>query len=314
MNSEYKNLLKYFPKLKLCYEKRFHSKVYNTEYYITVPYGKKYFAWFRNFYGRNTLYIMEINKKTNRIINIEKSVACFHNDLCIGDGTIFYGAIVNYGAGKFFNIEDLLMSCGDNYTSKQHTNLVKLRELYSILENKINQVGYSKNCIVFGLPIMTNNINKIGDMIYNCPYKIYSIQHRFLTKKVGTFYNQTIDHFNIYANFIITSDIRPDTYNLYLLHNHKRVYHGNCLITTYKKCVEFNTIFRNIKENTNLDYLEESEDEEEFQDISVDKWIKNNVEKIYKCKFNNKFKLWEPIEITTQRVSKLEDVLRIETI
>ena len=40
MNSEYKNLLKYFPKLKLCYEKRFHSKVYNTEYYITVPYGK----------------------------------------------------------------------------------------------------------------------------------------------------------------------------------------------------------------------------------------------------------------------------------
>ena len=34
-----------------------------------------------------------------------------------------------------------------------------------------------------------------------------------------------------------------------------------------------NNIFRNIKENTNLDALEESDDEEEFENISLDKYV-----------------------------------------
>ena len=34
-----------------------------------------------------------------------------------------------------------------------------------------------------------------------------------------------------------------------------------------------NTLFRNIKENQNLDALEESDDEEEFENISLDKFV-----------------------------------------
>ena len=34
-----------------------------------------------------------------------------------------------------------------------------------------------------------------------------------------------------------------------------------------------NSLFRNIKENGNLDLLEESDDEEEFENIALDKFV-----------------------------------------
>ena len=59
-----------------------------------------------------------------------------------------------------------------------------------------------------------------------------------------------------------------------------------------------NKLFRIIKENNDLDALEESDDEEEFENSNIDKFV--NLEKSYKmvCIFNNKFKKWVPIKIT----------------
>jgi hypothetical protein len=59
-----------------------------------------------------------------------------------------------------------------------------------------------------------------------------------------------------------------------------------------------NTIFRKIKENTNLDLLEESDDEEEFENEDPDKFV--NLEKscYMKCVYNNKFKKWEPVKVS----------------
>ena len=55
-----------------------------------------------------------------------------------------------------------------------------------------------------------------------------------------------------------------------------------------------NNIFRNIKENTNLDALEESDDEEELENISLDKYV--YLDKIVEinCVYNNRFKKWIP--------------------
>jgi hypothetical protein len=58
-----------------------------------------------------------------------------------------------------------------------------------------------------------------------------------------------------------------------------------------------NKLFRIIKENDNLDRLEESDDEEEFENESESKFV--HLEKSYNmlCQFNNKFKKWIPIKI-----------------
>ena len=70
-----------------------------------------------------------------------------------------------------------------------------------------------------------------------------------------------------------------------------------------KKSVFLNSLFRNIKENRNLDLLEESDDESDFENISEDKYVDLNKSIIMKCIFNNKFKKWEPVEVIKEKVN-----------
>ena len=56
-----------------------------------------------------------------------------------------------------------------------------------------------------------------------------------------------------------------------------------------------NSLFRKIKENINIDYGEESDDEETFQDMRVDKYVDLACEHMVECVFNHKFRMWEPI-------------------
>jgi hypothetical protein len=62
-----------------------------------------------------------------------------------------------------------------------------------------------------------------------------------------------------------------------------------------------NKLFRVIKENDNLDALEESDDEEEFQNENIDKFV--YLDKSYKmiCKYNHKFKKWTPIKLSEDK-------------
>ena len=43
------NLLKDFPNVELSYETIVHKKVYNSEFILAIPEGKKYYAWFTTF-------------------------------------------------------------------------------------------------------------------------------------------------------------------------------------------------------------------------------------------------------------------------
>jgi hypothetical protein len=59
-----------------------------------------------------------------------------------------------------------------------------------------------------------------------------------------------------------------------------------------------NRLFRNIKENENLDALEESDDEDEFENDRSDKYVYLDRSFKINCKFNYKFKKWMPISVT----------------
>ena len=57
---------------------------------------------------------------------------------------------------------------------------------------------------------------------------------------------------------------------------------------------------RNIKENKNLDLLEESDSEAEFENIDHNKYVNLNKKYVIKCKYNSKFKKWIPIELSNE--------------
>ncbi len=96
--------------------------------------------------------------------------------------------------------------------------------------------------------------------------------------------------------FKVKPDIQNDIYHLYCMENNKEIYYNVAYIPDYKTSVMMNKLFRNIKENDNLDLLEESDDEEEFQNENIDRFVDVNKSHLMICKFNHKFKKWYPVK------------------
>lgn len=102
-----------------------------------------------------------------------------------------------------------------------------------------------------------------------------------------------------YKIFIVSADIQNDIYNLVDPNDLSNYAISNKLIASipdYKTSVFMNTLFRNIKENRSLDALEESDDEDEFENTNIDKFVDLTKRIKMKCTFNYKFKKWTPIE------------------
>lgn len=106
---------------------------------------------------------------------------------------------------------------------------------------------------------------------------------------------------DIYKVFFIKPDLQNDIYYLYQISTtnfdviSKEIAH----IPDYKTSVLMNKLFRNIKENSNLDSLEESDEEEEFENIQIDKFVDLNKIIKMRCIFNYKFKKWVPVSVVS---------------
>jgi hypothetical protein len=71
-----------------------------------------------------------------------------------------------------------------------------------------------------------------------------------------------------------------------------------------------NNLFRKIRENQNLDYIEESEDEEDFEDSNENKYVDLNKILLMECFFHNKFKKWIPLNIVDKK-SKIVHISKL---
>ena len=92
--------------------------------------------------------------------------------------------------------------------------------------------------------------------------------------------------------FVIRADAQNDIY--YMLRSRDEPITANTMIAhipNYKTSVMMNALFRNIKENRNLDALEESDDEEE----SLIPLVDLNKRVPMSCAFNHRFKRWQPV-------------------
>jgi hypothetical protein len=103
----------------------------------------------------------------------------------------------------------------------------------------------------------------------------------------------------IYKLFNIKPDLQNDVYYLYpnTTTNFATISKEIAHIPDYKTSVLMNKLFRNIKENINLDSLEESDEEEEFENIQIDKFVDLNKTIKMRCIFNYKFKKWVPVSV-----------------
>lgn len=132
------------------------------------------------------------------------------------------------------------------------------------------------------------------------------------TDNIPTFYlDFTKSQYKYHAVFQVTADIQFDIYHLFAYgKNTKPVYYNIAYVPNYKSSMFLNGIFRKIRENSNLDYIEESDDEEEFQKTEEDRYVDIKKVVLMECQFHYKFKKWVPIKVVDHRTK----VVHIDTL
>ena len=139
---------------------------------------------------------------------------------------------------------------------------------------------------VFNQNVFTN-ANMKKDSIYKLNQHVKMIVENF-----------TKPQFKLSTVFLVTADIQFDIYHLFVYgKGGKNIYYNVAYIPNYKTSVFMNGIFRKIRENENLDYIEESEDEDDFENTDEDKYVDLEKTVMMECVFSQKYKKWVPRKI-----------------
>jgi hypothetical protein len=295
LTNEFNNLdIKLFKQQKIN-----ENIVNNTNNYIRIiPKGIRGFLWFKRYNNNDYCYFLKKNYKNYHIYDCYKFNASFDKFLSNNLGTIIYGTLSNIENVNFFISDTLYYLKGEKY------NVINNNLLNNVI-NKYTRPLFLTNddiCIMNSIYTKMENINKIYEEINYSIYMfvIYNEKHKksynikpedyfnILDKKVNKT-NKTNNFMKIYTLQALVED------DLYLVYDNGKSM-GYADISDYKTSVMLNNEFRNIKENQNLDLLEESDDEEEFENIDINKYVNLDKKVKFKCTYNKRFKLWKPIE------------------
>jgi hypothetical protein len=240
------------------------------------------------------------------------AITSFHDSLVYGQGTVLYGTIFKYNDVSCFCIEDMYYYKGSDLTN--YSYLKKLQLIRQCLEKELCSNALTNKFTIFGLPIFKTNFSSLLQEIVLLPYKVDKIQYRFFNSKkvLAVKYYKPNTNKNVFergtnamtktnkAVFKVSPQIQTDIYNLFVYNDGKEEFFSIAFIPDYNTSVLMNKLFRNIKENINLDALEESDDEAEFENEKEDKYVFLDRSFKMNCQYNHKFKKWVPISLAAK--------------
>ena len=263
----------HLPPFEHSYETIIHKNVYFSHLLI-IPDGISSYIWI-NHRGVSLLYGTTC-----------QNIICSVNPILKNEyGTLFYGTLFQSNGLTLFAIEDLLYYKGKNISKQSFER--KLIILKNILQTEIQQQPTNDpNEVIIGLPIITQQLNHSN--MKQLPYTIKYIQFRNNNKQQGNHRFQ-LPYDKLYRTMIVHADISHD---IYYLTDDTGYQHGIACIPDYHTSVYMNKLFRNIKENDNLDLIEESDDEEDLTSPST--FVDLNKSCRIQCYFHIRFKKWVP--------------------
>jgi len=336
LSPQIKHALTRFPQAELSYETISHTKVYHSyDIGLAIPHGKKGYIWLTFDRYHDVSYLFEINRE-KKIVRGNKVEIDFDKSLSVG--TLLYGTIISDENTNAFLIEDVLQYKGIPLdTARQLDKLCLLYKVFNQLKlNKPNQMQIYLPAMWRVQLTDTDSAypsvlpEQFSDSL---PYTVRHIQYRssidkmpfinvFISRK-GTPVSIPIQpsimqksspiYVPIRASFIkpqykyatvfsVTADIQYDIYRLFACgKNNQRIYYNVANVPNYETSVFLNGLFRKIRENTNLDYIEESDDEDDFQNMDEDKYVDTNKTILLECIFDRKFKKWTPMRVMDKR-------------
>lgn len=335
-DQEKEQILSEMPNVKLSYENIIHKKVYS-DFVLAIPEGKKCFAWFTNGKNGNVCYILELGEN-KQIFDIRIVNCCFNTSLSYGtlfygtffnclnniffsmEDIFFYKGknVSTYIWIKKLELFNQIMNDDIKQVAYNKSFIVfglpLINTNFDELVTKISKLKYKIKCIQFR---NYNNKNVSQYLEFNSLHNKNEINKRLVektnydsnkpsviqkqeqsAKPISTF--KSVTKRENFAVFKVKPDVQNDIYYLYSYDDNTRdyVYFNIAYIPDFKTSVMMNKLFRNIKENNNLDALEESDDDEEFENGKEDRFVYLNREFNMVCSFNYKFKKWTPLRIS----------------
>ena len=336
---ETQELINRFPYLELSYDPVLPRKVSVADVFVVLPQGVKGFLWITYWRSDNLAIFIPLNAHGHMDLQGVKAYpCCFSAELALG--TVMYGTFIDTSL-HLFCCENIYY-CRGFYVGRQ-LFAQKLAILNDLFSHHLRQSAFTNEFLIVGLPVMKLSFQEAEQSIASLPYNVVGIRlFTFLqTDPVGT-YKMPMAIASIAlaplaialapapvalapapvvpapvapaaaAIFLVKASLGMDSYTL---HCHNGDY-GMAMVPSYKCSVLLNNLFRTIKENNNLDLLEESDEEAEFQDVREDKFVDLNKTIPMRCVFSKRFKKWEPVSPVYQpsafKVVSLKDAQYLE--
>jgi hypothetical protein len=303
--------------------------------FLLLPTGTKAFVWYTYWHDKNICVVLPLNERNN--INLAQAQilpTCFTNDLAWGTvlyGTYFFSA--KHGPA-FLACTNVYEYCGKSVGHLPYS--AKLTMLTSLFERHVKQKAYSKHFLVVGLPLIKLSFAAaLAAVDAGEPgYKVYGVQiykpsqvHSLGVVVIGVValrklppihatpqetlvapkplvaprasanvLGLKIHPLSTTAVFDVQAGDDADIYYLYKPLDYDTPI-GTAIIPSYKASVMMNQLFRRIKENANLDALEESDDEAEFENMAADKFVDTTKRLRMTCVYLKQFRKWQPVAL-----------------
>ena len=316
---------------------------------VAIPYGKKAYIWYTFCNETSVCLLLELNRdnQLNDNISIFPNSHQIPKDFELG--TIISGTIYeeeeneNESDIKHFIVDDIHMYKGlilsnkifsfksgflyDFFCTIEKKQKIVLAVLWNNNHNnsekKYDNIPYNIRHIQYRatnqiLPhynvsnpkklFLTTNDIVIDNLVSVIDKEKEKIPKFIINTNWKFDFSKPIYKQNVY--FWVKADLAYDVYYLGAIKQKDIIYCQHALVLNFKTSILLNNIFRKIKENQCLDMIEDSDDDDEFEDVREDKLVDLNKECIMECYFHFKFKKWIPLcLVSTEKVVQLQSLL-----
>ena len=313
---------------------------------IAISLGRKYFIWYTYEYGgsKDACYLIGLDKDKH-ICSVEPRKCAIPKGYCLG--TVVYGTMYEpEGAPPIFLADDIYYYCGTNLSNLCFGDRIGfLRDFVKEVGSSgvalplmwhINggadqsgiippdlaaKIGYTAHHIQYRLigrvaPYVNVAIPKRGVIPSSSAGPVSSatvaqkITAASVLKPIPKF-DYSKPAYRYPAVFNVTADPQLDLYHLYAYGGAQNppVYCGLAGVQSFRTSIFMNRLFRRIRENENLDFAEESEDEADFENMDANKYVNLDAVLQIECVFNQKHKRWIPVRLSRDRLIHIEKLV-----
>ena len=281
---------------------------------LAIPMAKKCAIWMTFYEERHICAIILLDK-----YGAATDCRIVEHAECVGLSRLFYGTMI-YGSiydNAYIVMEDLVqyMGCSMQYQD--------FRDKLSLFRTVVDGIQF--NHISLHLPVMWMKSDNIPPTI---SYRVHHYEWRKMSSKPSSIQKKTVERMSenessrvnvkVPSNhrpnliFEVGADIQNDIYHLYAYGKGcQSLPYDIACISTIKTSVMMNRLFRNIKENENLDVLEESDDESEFENQREDRFVNLQKRINMECEYNTKFRKWTPLWPVRDRNARVVHVSQL---